>query len=46
MQDMLWIEDIIVAPLFLTNFRIDMIDFMDPHKLVVKRNAFKIFSSA
>jgi hypothetical protein len=29
-----------------TNFTIDMNGFMDPHKVVVKRNAFLTFSSA
>jgi hypothetical protein len=49
MEDMLWIEDIVGntrTPLFLTNFRIDMIGFVDPHMVVVKRIAFSAFPSA
>ncbi len=33
-------------PPFLINFRIDMVDFVDSHKVVVKRNAFLAFPSA
>jgi len=36
MEYMLWIEDIVVAPPFLTNFRVDMVGFMDPQKVVVR----------
>ncbi len=46
---MLWIEDIVkntIAPPFLTNFRIDMIDFVDLHKVVVRRSEFSTFPSA
>jgi hypothetical protein len=46
MVDMLWIEDIVESTLaspFLTNFRVDMVGFMDIHKVVVKRNAFLAF---
>jgi len=49
MEDMLWIEDIVGntrTPLFLTNFRIDMIGFVDPHMVIVKRIAFSAFPSA
>jgi hypothetical protein len=46
MEYMLWIEDIVVAPPFLTNFRVDMVGFMDPHKVVVRRSAFLAFPNA
>ncbi len=42
MKNMLWIEDIVestLAPL-LTNFRVDMTNFVDPQKVVARRNAF------
>jgi hypothetical protein len=32
-------------PHFLTNFRIDMVDFVDPHKVVIKRSAFSALPS-
>jgi hypothetical protein len=41
MENMLWIEDIvksILAPPFLTNFRIDMVGFVDAHKVVAKQS--------
>jgi hypothetical protein len=43
MEQMLWIKDIVEstqAPPFLTNSRIDMASFVDPHKVVVRRSAF------
>jgi len=46
---MLWIEDVIEStptPSFLTNSTIDMADFVDPHKVVIKRSAFSAFPSA
>jgi hypothetical protein len=49
MEKMLWIEDIIEstqAPPFLTNFRVNMVGFVHPHKVVAKRNAFLALSSA
>jgi hypothetical protein len=46
---MLWIEDIVVStstsPLF-TNSRVNMIGFVDLHKVVARRNAFSTFPSA
>ncbi len=30
----------------MTNFRVDMVGFVDPHKVVVRRNAFSTFPSA
>ncbi len=44
---MLWIEDIVGNMLtlpFLTNFRVGMVGFVNPHK-VVARSAFSTFSS-
>ncbi len=49
MESMLWIEDVIEStptPSFLTNSTIDMADFVDPHKVVIKRSAFSAFPSA
>jgi hypothetical protein len=46
MENMLWIEDIVKntpTPPFLTNFRIDMIDYVDLHKAVIRRSAFLAF---
>jgi hypothetical protein len=47
MEDMLWIEDIVKSTPtlpFLSNFRIDMTSFGDPHKVVGRKNAFSAFS--
>jgi hypothetical protein len=46
MEDTWWIEYIVATPPFLTNFRVDMTNFMDIHKVVVKRSAFWTSSSA
>jgi hypothetical protein len=48
MEDMLWMEDIVeskLAPPFLTNSRVDMVDFVNAHKMIAK-SAFLTFSSA
>jgi hypothetical protein len=46
---MLWIEDIVentsTLP-FLINSRVDMVGFMDIHKVFAKRSAFSMFPSA
>ncbi len=37
LEEMLWIEDIVQstqAPPFLTNFKVDMASFIDPHKVI------------
>jgi len=42
MEDMLWIEDIVEVPPTLTFFtilRVDMVSFVDLHKVVVRRSA-------
>jgi hypothetical protein len=49
MKDMLWIENIVGNTLtlpFLTNFRVDMVRFVNPHNLVARRSAFSTFPSA
>jgi hypothetical protein len=49
MKDMLWIEDIVgntITLPFLTNFRVDMVSFVNPHKVVFRRSAFSTFPSA
>jgi hypothetical protein len=46
---MLWIEDMVestLAPPFLTNSRIDIVGFMDLHKVVARRNAFLALPNA
>ncbi len=49
MERMLWIEDIVEStqpsPFFI-NSKIDMVSFVDPHKVVIRRNAFSTFPSA
>jgi hypothetical protein len=40
MEDMQWIEDVVQStgtPLFLTNFKLDIASFVDPCKVVVKK---------
>jgi hypothetical protein len=49
MEDMLLIEDIVEStqtPLLLTNFEVSIASFVDPRKVVLRRNTFLIFSSA
>jgi hypothetical protein len=49
MENMLWIEDIVEStsiPPFLINYRFDMVDFVNPHKVVARKNAFSAFPSA
>jgi len=46
---MLWIEDIVGNTLtlpFLTNFRVDMVSFVDLPKVVVRKSAFSTFPCA
>ncbi len=46
---MLWIEDIVESTLtlpFFTNFRVDMVGFVNFHKVVARRYAFLAFPSA
>jgi hypothetical protein len=49
MENMLWIEDIVestpTSP-FWTNYKVDITDFVNPYKVVAKRNAFSTFPSA
>jgi hypothetical protein len=49
MKDMLWIENIVEstsAPPFLTNSGVDMVGFVNFHKVVARRYAFLAFPSA
>jgi hypothetical protein len=49
MKDMLWIEDIVESTLgllFLTNFKINMVGFVNLHKVVIRKFTFEIFPSA
>jgi hypothetical protein len=41
----LWIENIVAILSFLTNFKVDMTDFVNLHKVIVRRNAFSTFWS-
>jgi len=46
---MQWIEDIVKSTQalpFLTNSRVDMVGFVNPHKVVVRKSAFSSFPSA
>ncbi len=46
---MLWIENIVkntLIPLFFINSRVDMNDFMYPHKVIARMSAFSACSSA
>jgi hypothetical protein len=49
MEKMLWMEDIVestqASPFFI-NSRIDMVTFVDPQKVVTRRNAFLTCPSA
>jgi hypothetical protein len=46
MEDILWIKHIVVTPPFLTNFRVDMVGFVNPHKVIARRSAFSTFPRA
>jgi len=49
MEDMLWIEDVVEStptPPYLTNSRINMVNFMNPHKAITRKNTFLAFPSA
>jgi hypothetical protein len=48
-ENMIWIEDIfesIPAHPFLTNSKADMADFVHPHKVFARKNAFSTFQYA
>jgi hypothetical protein len=34
------------APPVLTNFRVDMVGFVNPHKMIVRKSSFSVFLSA
>jgi len=45
---MLWLQDIVESTLvlsFFINLKIDMVDFVYPHKVVARRNRFSVFSN-
>jgi hypothetical protein len=47
-ENMLWIQDIVESTLvlsFFINFKIDMVGFVYPHKVVARRNTFSVFSN-
>jgi hypothetical protein len=47
--DMSRIENIVEntpAPPVLTNFRVDMVGFVNPHKMIVRKSSFSVFLSA
>jgi hypothetical protein len=49
MEGRLWIEDIVKstpALPFLINSRVDMVNFMDPYKMIARKSAFSSFPSA
>jgi hypothetical protein len=49
MEDMLWIEDIVEVPPtlpFFTILRVDMVSFVDLHKVVVRRSAILALPNA
>ncbi len=46
---MLCIENIVETtptPLFFTNFRVDMVDFVSVHKMIFRRNVFSALLNA
>jgi hypothetical protein len=47
MENMLWIENIVectLAPPFFTDLKIDMTNFVNPHKVVARRMHFQLES--
>jgi hypothetical protein len=49
MEDMLWIEDIVnntPTLQFFTNFKVDMVGFVNFHKVIARKNTFSAFPSA
>ncbi len=42
-EDILWIENIVAILSFLTNFKVDMTDFVNLHKVIVRKNVFSAF---
>ncbi len=49
LEEMLWIEDIVQstqAPPFLTNLKVDMASFIDPHKVIIRKSAFLALPNA
>jgi hypothetical protein len=49
MEEMQWIEDIVKSTRalpFLTNSRVGMVGFVNPHKVVARKSAFSSLPSA
>jgi hypothetical protein len=49
LEEMLWIEHIVQstqAPPFLTNLKVDMASFIDPHKVIIRKSAFLALPNA
>jgi hypothetical protein len=48
LKDISWIEDVVECTptiLFMNNFTIDVVGFVNPHKVVVKRSAFSTLAN-
>jgi hypothetical protein len=46
-EGMLWIEvESTPTPPFLFNFEVDIVGFVNPHKMVIKRSVFSVLPSA
>jgi hypothetical protein len=50
MEGTLWIEDIVesttTTTLIFTNYKIDMVGFVNPHKVIIRRNASSTLPNA
>jgi hypothetical protein len=49
MEEMQWIEDIVKSTRtlpFLTNYRVGIVDFVNPHKVVARKSAFSALPRA
>jgi hypothetical protein len=50
MEGTLWIEDIVesttTTTLIFTNYKIDMVGFVNPHKVIIKRSASSTLPNA
>jgi hypothetical protein len=48
-EDISWIEDVVECTpiiLFINNFTNDVVGFVNPHKVIVQRNAFSTLANA
>jgi hypothetical protein len=50
MENMLWIEDIVesttITTLIFTNYKIGIIPFVNPYKVIIRRSASSTFPNA